>query len=270
MRTATEHDWIDATSGNAAPDREEFERWALSIRGAPRRSDPRVWTYLLMMLDEMDAVERGAYGEMYDELADSVAYGVVRHFQQLPSPLASTVRAQTRQTENARRTRAARLPAFRSFLKNRSERVPPPPPPPASVQALRRSRLRDEDDDSRPFDPEERVPFGTRPHHFSYPNPGGSAAFQASVRRSLEADRLHLVSLDLGEQRGRAVWTAVVGVWDGPNVRLAIPVTGDPHADPAGLAHRITASVLDAGYSRNPSLPSHRSPALAQLPPRRR
>ncbi len=103
MTHATERDWIAATSGNAKPDRDEFERWALSQRGAPGRSDPRVWSYLIMMAEEMEALENGAYGQMHDELPEAVAYGVVRHFQQLEP--------------NARRTRGSRLPAFRSMLR---------------------------------------------------------------------------------------------------------------------------------------------------------
>lgn len=85
MRYATERDWDDATRGNATADREVFERWALSIPGAPRRSDPRVWSYLIMMADEMAALERGAYGQDVPGIENSVAAGVVANFQEEPA-----------------------------------------------------------------------------------------------------------------------------------------------------------------------------------------
>lgn len=171
MEYATERDWIAETSGNAAADRDEFERWALSLRGAPSRRDPQVWSYLITMADEMASIERGAYGQPYPGLENTVAAGVVARFQA------------EAMTPNARRARGSRVPAFRSYIKNRSSRLPEPPPPPAAVQSLRRSRMRDEDDDSRPFDPEERVPFGTKPHHFSYPNPGRRSQEMLPPRR---------------------------------------------------------------------------------------
>jgi len=267
MTHATERDWIAATSGNAAPDREDFEQWALSYRGAPRRSDPHVWEYLITLAEEMEAAERGAYGQMHDELADSIAHGVVMQFRQA--------------TPNARRRRTTTAPAFRSMLKpnplpaaarraqrkrmvqpgdvvtvdmrglahnlpprvdmmvleriadtftgrivdksNFAQRIPyyqppvpflgtvfhdiptsrvieaftpspedvdfylrhygaereltanrqPPPPPSALRSARERDRARygeDEEIPTRPFDPEERMPLGTKPHHFAYPN----------------------------------------------------------------------------------------------------
>lgn len=83
-------------------------------------------------------------------------------------------------TQNPRRHRpsAGRPFSFRSFVHhdeatpNRSQRrLPTPPPPPGAVQELRRrSHWSDEREEERPFDPEERMDFGTKPHHFAYPN----------------------------------------------------------------------------------------------------
>lgn len=87
-------------------------------------------------------------------------------------------------TTNPRRRRspepAGRAFSFRSYVHhddatpNRSQRrLPSPPPPPGAVQELRRrSHWSDEREEERPFDPEERMDFGTKPHHFAYPNPG--------------------------------------------------------------------------------------------------
>lgn len=166
MKHATERDWIAATRGNGTADREDFEEWALGLRGAPSRRDPRVWEYLITMAEEMESVERGAYGQQHDELAMDVAHGVVARFQSAYEP-------------NARRRRPSSAPAFRSML--RPNRRPPPPAPSALRSARERDRARygeDEEIPVRPFDPEERVPFGTKPHHFAYPN--GGMRYQAT------------------------------------------------------------------------------------------
>lgn len=57
MTTMTEAHWAALTSGNGAPDRAEFEAYALALPGAPAANDPAVWGYLAATLERTLAAE---------------------------------------------------------------------------------------------------------------------------------------------------------------------------------------------------------------------
>ena len=57
MSALTEAQWEALTSGNGAPDRAEFEAYALELPDAPAADDPAVWGYLAATLERTLAAE---------------------------------------------------------------------------------------------------------------------------------------------------------------------------------------------------------------------
>lgn len=270
MKHATERDWLAATRGNGTADREDFERWALSLPGAPSRRDPRVWEYLIVMAEEMESVERGAYGQPqrgrhgdWDDLADEVAGQVVADFRSGDYEL------------NARRRKRAvgsSAPVFRSYLSRNghSSRLPPMPPPPAAVQSLR-SRDRARYGDERPFDPEERVEFGAKPHHFAYPNPslsewrsGVSEIARQGVRGVSDVFRGKIEPYRMTSARARDILYRAMRHERSTTTNEEIDYVQSV-AEELGVSWYEALSHI-AELSPNPQLP----PARPQLPPRRR
>lgn len=178
----------------------------------------------------------------------------------------------------------------------------PPPPPSALRSARERERARyaeDEEIPVRPFDPEERVPFGTKPHHFAYPNPRGPARMsRARAQHIIEEEMAHRSANLTREERDdiESVMEAVTedfritspsqtgwyqardkalrAIWAGQdpwaNERPVEPDELTPMQD-MSLTWREGTGALRSMFSR---APARRNPALPaappQLPPRRR